>query len=194
MKKNKHITFLGIITTLLITWGATSALAGYYSFGVGNGGKAEKKSLSLEVGSRNFKMKNEPFLVAVCMPLIDHGDDNIPLETNPDACPNDDYTSLGKIPEGIETGLLFKMGKRWNHSNTYFSLLGGVTQVNEIRLTQSNTNPDLYYTQSSEKKLKGVGGISVGYFPEILDWKLKLTIQIDYDNRRGVTGSIGWCW
>jgi len=190
MKKNTSITLFGILI-LLVLGGATSALGGYYSIGVGNGGTAKKKNFSLEAGSSSFK--NKSLLIAVALTIIDHGDDNIPPETFPNACPNDDHTYVGKIWEGIEGGFVLKAGKRWNGSNTYFSLLGGVTQVNEIRLTQSNTT-EKYYTQSSEKKLKGLGGISVGYFPEILDWKLKLTIQIDYDNRRGITGAIGWCW
>jgi len=191
MKKNKRIIPSGIII-LLVLCGATSALGGYYSIGAGNGGQAEKNSLSLEVGSRNFK--NKSLLMAASMTLIDHGDDNIPPKTRDYPCKNEnEYTRLGRIPEGIETGLMVKMGKRWRRSNTYFSLLGGATQVNEIDLTQSNTT-GIYYTQSSEKKIKGVYGIGVGYFPEIFDWKLKLTLQVDYDNRRGITGYIGWCW
>ena len=193
MKKQKIITVTGIIIGVIVSM-SISALAGYYSIGVGNGGDAEAKNLSLEVGSKNLKIREKPFLAALGITVIDHGDKDIPPETKNEPCLYDDYTSLGQKPDGVETGLLGKLGLKNFHPDLYFSVLGGITQVNEIHLTQSNKNPEVYYVQSSGKEYYGVYGISIGYFPELFAWKLKLNMQIDYDNRRGVTGYLGWCW
>ena len=193
MKKQKIIAITVIIITVILSMSA-SALAGYYSIGVGNGGDAEAKNLSLEVGSKNLKIRGKPVLAALGITVIDHGDKDIPANTTNKPCEYDNYTSLGQKPDGVETGLLGKLGLKSSFPKIYFSVLGGITQVNEIHLAQSNENPQTYYEQSSDKKYHGVYGISIGYFPEIFTWKLKLNMQIDYDNRRGVTGYLGWCW
>ena len=193
MKKLHIITITGIIIGIILSMSA-SAYAGYYSIGVGNGGDAEAKNLSLEVGSRNLKIAEKAFLAALGITVIDHGDKNIPADTKNYPCAYDNYTSLGRKPDGVESGLLGKLGLKSFHQNLYFSVLGGITQVNEIHITRSNENPQVYYEQSSDKEYYGVYGISIGYFPEIFAWKLKLNMHIDYDNRRGVTGYLGWCW
>ena len=193
MKKQKIITITGIITLVILSI-SISAWAGYYSIGMGKGGDAEEKNLSLEVGSKSLKIGEKSILAALGITAIDHGDKDIPPDTRNYPCAYDNYTSLGQKPDGIETGLLVKLGIKSSIPKFYFSMLGGITQVNEIHLTQSNENPQIYYVQSSDKEYYGVYGISIGYFPELFDWKLKLNMHIDYDNRRGVTGYLGWCW
>jgi hypothetical protein len=79
------------------------------------------------------------------------------------------------------------------HSDSYLSLLTGITRAEEAYIVQSNPT-GAYYKQSSESKAHGFFGISVGYFPQLFDWKVNLSLQVDYDNRRGVTGSVGWRW
>ncbi len=169
-------------------------MAGYYSLGIGNGGKAGAPNLTLEIGSNNIKIRGKPYLAGIDIAVINHGDDKIPSKIIDAPCPHTDYTSLGRKPEGFEAGLLGKFGKGLFNSDVYISLLGGITRVHEIHVTQSNINPNKYYEQSSESKIEGVFGLGIGYFPELFDWKAKLNIQIDYDNRRGMTGYLGWGW
>ena len=76
-------------------------------------------------------------LVGIGLPFIDHGDDKIPSETIDSSCPHNDYKSRGKKPEGLEVGLLGKMGMELFSTNVYMSIIGGMTRVHEIHLTQS---------------------------------------------------------
>ena len=55
MKKQKIITITGIITLVILSI-SISAWPGYYSIGMGKGGDAEEKNLSLEVGSKSLKI------------------------------------------------------------------------------------------------------------------------------------------
>ena len=197
--KKKGIFLLLVILVLSVP---TSIFAGYYSIGLSNGGEDNGRGLSLEAGSRDIyfkdsgllgRFKENRFLAAVVLMALDHEDGDIPPDTLAYPCPHSDYTSLGEIPEGIESGLLGKFGIELFGSNVYTSILQGITHGHEVHLTQSNPTKD-YHEQSSDTKLYYLYGISLGYFTELFDWKLKLNIQIDYDNRRGVTGLIGWGW
>lgn len=183
-------TILAILAVFRLT---TAASAAYYSVGLGGGGSADEQNLTLEIGHRDVKIGPAHFLLGLALPFIDHGDDNVPEGTIDSPCPHSDYRSLGEKTEGMEAGLLGKIGINRLHPDFYVSLLGGITRVHEVHLAQS-TRSDQYYEQSSKKRWNGVYGISFGYFPEVFSWKTKLNVQIDIDNRRGVTGSIGWGW
>jgi hypothetical protein len=189
MKLFKMAITLGIIMAST----ATPALAYYYSLGIGSGGKAEDKSLTLEIGKREVKIGQRLFLVGIGIPFINHADNHIPSETIGSPCPHSDYRNLGRKPEGIETGLVGKLGLNRFHPDLYLSVLGGMTRVHEIHLVQS-PHTKYYYEQSSDNKLYGIFGLSVGYFPVLFDWNMKLNLQLDLDNRRGITGHLGWSW
>ncbi len=73
------------------------------------------------------------------------------------------------------------------------SLLGGFTRANRVEIAKSNVG-DYYYEQSEDNKLYGVYGAGFGSFHEFYDYGVILNFQVDYDNRRGVTGSVGWSW
>lgn len=205
MKKKGIILILGIFIFLLgilIISIPTSIFAGYYSIGLSNGGEDNGRGLSLEAGSRDIyfgdtgffgRFKENRFLAAVILTALDHEEGDIPSDTIVDPYPPGDCTNLGNKPEGIESGILGKFGIELFGSNVYTSILQGITHGHEVHLMQSNITGD-YYEQSSDTKLYYLYGISLGYFTELFDWKLKLNIQIDYDNRRGVTGLIGWGW
>ena len=198
MKKKGIILLLGILIISI----PTSIFAGYYSIGLSNGGEDGGRGLSLEAGSRDIYFKNagflgrfqeNRFLAAVALMALDHEKGDIPPGTLAYPCPHSDCTSLGEIPEGIESGLLGKFGIELFGSNVYTSILQGITHGHEVHLTRSNPTGD-YHEQSSDTRLYYLYGISLGYFTELFDWNLKLNIQIDYDNRRGMTGLIGWGW
>ena len=189
MKIFKIVTILAIITAGTVA----PSLAYYYSLGIGSGGKAEEKSLTLEIGKREVKIGQRRFLVGMGIPFINHSDKHIPSDTIGSPYENSDYLSLGRKPEGIETGLVGKLGFNRFHPDVYLSVLGGMTRVHEIHLVQS-PHTKYYYEQSSDNKLYGIFGLSVGYFPVLFDWNMKLNLQLDLDNRRGVTGHLGWSW
>lgn len=194
-KNSLHINVLIISLIFMLFWAVTAHLtfAAYYSIGIGNGGEAHEENISLEMGKKNITIGDISYLIGIALPFIDHGNDNIPDDTFGFPCPHDDYTSIGRKAEGMETGVVGKFGMQLFYPSMYISVLGGITRVHTIHITQSNPTQQ-YYEQSSKMALKGVGGISIGFFPELFEWRLKLTMQMDYDNRRGITGYVGWCW
>jgi len=183
-----------VILGLMVAGTAESAPSSYYySTGIGSGKGADGQNLTIEIGNRRVMVGKRHFLVGVDLPFIDYGSGDIPPETINSPCPHSNYTSLGKKSEGIETGLLGKFGLEQFRPNFYTSVIGGISHVHEVHLSQSNSTRQ-YYEQSSESKFFGVLGISIGYFPELFAWKAKLNFQVDYDNRRGITCYIGWGW
>jgi len=190
--KNKRLML--ILVLLLFLTLPSSVYGGYYALGAGPSGEEGGRSVTLEIGSENFRLPFAPyrFLGAVGLFGMDHGG-NIPAGTIGSPCPHTDFTSAGKEPDGTESGIVGRIGMEILESRFFVSVLEGMSWVNEIDLVRSNPTGQ-YYEQSKERNLQWVIGIGVGYFPEIFDWKMKLAIQVDYDTRRGITGSLGWGW
>ena len=112
-------------------------------------------------------------------------DDDIPSDTLDYPVPHSDYTKLGTKQDG-EWGLYGMLGIDI-FKGFYLFGLGGVTFQKEIELAQSNVTG--YYTQSDEYQTHGMygGGIRLGLGET-------LCLQVELDNRRGVTGMIGFVW
>ncbi len=168
------------------------AHAWYYAIGGGAGGDADTENLSLEFGNENIKLWNHHFLAAVSVPLIFNRDDNIPTGTKSSSAPNANYTAFDTVDEGTEVGVLGKIGMEVI-SDFYVNILGGATRTNRIEIVTSNTT-GIHYEQSSKKEFYGVYGAGISYFPELFEWELRMNLSLDIDNRRGITGYIGWCW
>lgn len=190
----KNTRLMIILVLLLSVSVPSSVFAGYYALGAGPSGKDGGRSVTIEIGSEDFRFPFAPyrFLGAVGLFGMDHSG-NIPAGTIGSPCPHTDFTSAGKEPDGTESGIVARIGMEIRESRVFVSLIEGVSWVNEISIVRSNPTGD-YYEQSEERNLHGVTGIGIGYFPEIFAWKMKLAIQVDYDTRRGITGSLGWGW
>ncbi|MBU1171018.1 MAG: hypothetical protein KKD44_15780 [Proteobacteria bacterium] len=182
-----------LVMTLLFLLGTTPAFAWYYGVGAGSGGASDANGFSLEVGKRDVILFDRPFLVAGAIPMILHGDSHVPSGTHPDPVPHNDFTSMGQENDGTERGLLGKMGMEIKDYDVYVNLLLGLTQANTVDVVRSNPTGE-YYIQSQGDEMNAVYGIGFSYFPEFQDGTLKMNFQLDIDNRRGVTGTIGWCW
>ena len=189
MKRKSIIVLSAAIAFMFM---AQSVHAWYYAVGGGAGGDADTESLSLEFGHETIEMGNHQFLAAVSVPLIFNRDDNIPSGTKSSSAPNANFTTFDTVDEGTEVGVLGKIGMEV-FSDFYINLLGGATRTNRIEIVTSNTT-GIQYEQSSKKEYNGVYGAGISYFPELFEWELKMNFSLDVDNRRGVTGSIGWCW
>ena len=126
------------------------------------------------------------------VPLIFNRDDNIPSGTKSSSAPNTNYTPYDTVDEGTEVGILGKIGMEF-FPDLFVTVLGGATRSNRIEIVTSNTT-GIHYEQSSKKEYYGVYGAGISYFPELFEWELKMNFSLDFDNRRGITGYIGWCW
>jgi hypothetical protein len=194
----KKITILTILFIFILSFSA-SCFATYYSVGIGSGGEDKGESLSLEIGIKDIEFEKNRYLAGkrlltgIGILAIDYGKKNIPPGTFNFPCPHNDFTNLGSKTEGIESGLFGKIGMELFNSDVYVSIIEGITSGHVINIARSNPTGE-FYLQSKSRKWYWIYGMSIGYFPQIFDWKLKLNFQIDYDNRRGLTGSIGLAW
>lgn len=182
-----------LVIILFMVLGASPSFAWYYAMGAGDGGNADASGFTLEIGMRDVILFDRPFLVAGAVPLILHGDKHIPDGTHPEPVPHDDFTPLGDKDDGTERGILGKLGMEIKDYDVYANLILGMTKVNTVSVARSNPTEETYI-QGEGDDLHGVFGIGVSYFPVFMDGTLKMNFQLDIDNRRGVTGYIGWCW
>jgi len=159
----------------------------YVAVGVGAGGEAEAANVTLEIGAMT-QNKSLNYLYAVSVGFIFNGD-SIPSDILEYPVPHTDYTSLGTKRKGTEIPLLLKYGLEVIKDKKIFVyVLGGASFGEEIELAQSNAT-GWYYEQSSTSKIYGMYGGGVSY--KATD---KLLFSVEYDNRRGATGSIGYFW
>ena len=84
-----------------------------------------------------------------------------------------------------------KLGVEIGSTNLYVNAIGGLTVFTESDVVQAPDSGN-YYENSSETTIEAMYGGGLSYFPDYLD--IPLVIQVDYDNNRGVTGTIGWYW
>jgi hypothetical protein len=182
-----------LIVCLLMMCGASPSFAWYYAVGAGDGGDADASGFTLEVGKRDVMLFGRPFLVAGALPLILHGDDHVPDGTHPGPVPHNDFIVLGDEDDGTERGLLGKIGMEIKASDTYVTLILGLTQVNTVSLARSNPTGEVY-VQGEDDEMNAVFGLGISYFASFQDGGLAMIFQLDIDNRRGLTGSVGWCW
>ncbi|MBU0992200.1 MAG: right-handed parallel beta-helix repeat-containing protein [Proteobacteria bacterium] len=181
--------FLQVMVIILLTPGV--GLAGYFSIGNGAGGDADEYSLSIETGAVRLGGGNLNYLLGGGVLGMFHGYNDFPSNTRDYPCPHKDYVRIDKVTEGVESGLYGKAGIGLFDTDVYVSVLAGISMVTEIELVQSNLS-DLYYEQSSDQKFFGIYGGGISYFPDLFRWEFCL--QLDYDNRRGIIGSVGFHW
>jgi len=189
--KMKPIFLLVVIVTFLLT--VQPAAAWYYAIGGGGEGGAEAQNFTVEIGKEDIRIKGFNTFAGLAVPFILHGDGNVPDSTKDSECPHGNCDNLGDKDDGTEMGLLGKFGMEIYKSRAFVSLSLGVTRANTVELAQSNVTGD-YYKESEDTDTNIVYGIGVNYMPEFFDWGLKMVFSLDIDNRRGLTGLIGWRW
>ncbi|MBW1914339.1 MAG: hypothetical protein JRI86_05310 [Deltaproteobacteria bacterium] len=165
----------------------------YYSFGYGGSGSADANNFTMEIGSTDIRIGEKTYLGSISIPFINHGDSNIPSGTIDSKSPHNNNKSLGLRDEGMEIGILGKIGRPMLYPKTYVNLICGFTRTNNVKIVRSNPTGN-YYAQSTDSNLEPVIGAGVSYFPELFEWGPAMILSLDIDNRRGITTSIGWCW
>ena len=182
MRKSLVILTIGLVTLLFL---ASSALAnGYFAVGGGGGGQAEAGNFSIDIGGFSTEKKTNYFLGGGLTSIFSS---DIPSNILEYPVPHSDYTSLGRKQDD-ELGLYMKAGFQVITRKRIFIFgLLGLTFTEEIELAQSNVT-GWYYEQSSSTDTNMMIGGGIAYFPE----NKRFCLQLEYDNRRGVTGSIGF--
>lgn len=188
----KQRRFLLLVLILLMLTPGTAA-AWYYAVGGGTGGQADANNFTMAMGKEDIDIRGLTFLGGVAVPLILHGSGDVPEGTQDTGCPHDNCTSKGSEEEGTEVGLIGNFGMEIRDWSAYVSLLAGITWSDTIKVSQSNITGD-YYKESSDTEFFPVYGLGISYTPVFFEWKLKMIFSLELDNRRGITGMVGWCW
>ncbi len=191
--EKKKITILFLLTALTLSPSLADAADGYFSAGAGFGGMAKAYNLTIEGGAKEIKMGHRTLLIGAGIPLIPHGYDNVPSDTYDYPCPHPDYVTLDKEYDGTELGFYAKVGMETVRPGIYLSTLLGFTRVTRIQVSES-VSTGRHYEQSSDKEVYWMLGVGVTYFKELFDDDWRFCFQLDLDNRRGATGSVGFYW
>jgi len=186
-RKYFPVTCLLLATLIII---AAPAHAGYLAVGGGAGGDADEINGTIETGAKDIRFKNLNMLFGVAMYFIPHSDKDLPSSTISLPCPNGECVGLDSVRKGTEVGFLGKLGVEVGSSDLYVSALGGFTAFTESELSRSPATGRVY-EDASDSKIEGLYGGGISYF---IDYKWDIVIQVDYDNVRGVTGTIGLHW
>ncbi len=167
---------------------AVRTLKFYVAVGGGGGGDADSPSMRVEGGAyTTTRVVN--ILFGLGTPFTLNRDDT-PSDLHDHPSPTNDFRDLGTRKKGEEAGLYGKLGIAPIRNSSFFIFgMGGFTVGEEIQLSQSNVTRR-YYTESSTTKTYGLIGGGIGYFP----MQGHFTAQVQYDNRMGVTGSLGFAW
>lgn len=160
----------------------------YASLGFGDGGAAGATNMSIDGGVLFQNSSYKECLFGLGLTVIYSGDAPDDLLSYP--VPHPSYTTLGTHINKEEYGFYGKYGMAAIDHKLYIFALGGFTTYEEIQLAQS-TITGWYYTQSSKEKIKGLIGGGITLF---LGQVRKGCLQIEYDTRRGLTGSVGFTW
>ncbi len=186
------LRWIAVLAVLSIVIGINSnTYAGYLAVGAGSGGEGEQENVSIETGEFGIDLGDMELLLAVGFPIIPYGDQNLPDDTVESECPNDDCVEKDSEYKGTEMGGYVKLGFRFYTDNLFLNFIGGATVVTESDIVYSDAT-ERYYEESSDTVTNPLYGIGLGFFPEIMDWQL--VFMLDYDNRRGATGLIGFYW
>jgi len=177
-------------SVLLAQEPAVRTLKGYVVMGGGGGGDSESSNMRVEGGAYTTAQAVN-ILFGLGVPFTLNRDDTPSnLHDHPYPYYDNNFTDLGNRKKGEEVGLYGKIGFAPIKNTGFFIFgLGGFTWGEEIQLTQSNLTRR-YYTESETTKTYGLFGGGIGYFP----MQGHFTAQIQYDNRMGVTGSMGFAW
>lgn len=183
----KNFLAIAVLFSYLSITPITTLADGYVSIGGGYGGKVNAANVSVELGRISTNQDSHNQLIALDFGFIFNAD-NVPSGTLDYPVPHGDYRSLGKRQKGNEYALAAKYGLELLKNEGIFAFgLGGFSISEEINLAQSNAT-GWYYQNSSTSKLNGLYGGGLGYFPVGSKW----SISAEYDNRRGITGSVGF--
>ena len=180
----KKFTVIFFIITVFITLPATTFAEGYFSMGGGTG--TNGPNITFELGKISTDREHN-YLVALGLGFIFNAG-NVPSETLDYPCPHGYYTDLGTEQKGNEIAILGKYGLEIiKNKGLFIVALAGLSFYEEVDLAQSDAT-GWYYEQSSSTGAYGVFGGGLNYFPP----GSKVSFQVEYDNRRGVTGGIGF--
>ena len=187
--KNRIILLIILLSLFLVFSTSSKAMANWYlAFGGGGGGEAKNGNMRVEAG--NYSTNNSVnYLFGFGIPFT-LGRDDTPSDLIEHPVPHNDFTSLGKRDKGEESGLYGKFGiELVNRTGVFLLVYGGATWAREIELAQSNVNRR-YYQESEKTKTYGLIGGGLGYFPR----RHRFCLQLEYDNRMGITGLVGFKW
>ena len=170
----------------------------YLILGGGGGGKAGSGNFTMEALRVSQNPKGRDSLIGLGGTIIFNGD-SIPSDYENAGGDWSEMYSLeqqwGTLEnEGIrqtssEMGLFGKCGiELVEDTGVFGTVFGGVTFARESQLYWSSLGTPHYYVDKGTNNY-GLYGMGISYIP---NKDGSLLLQVDYDNRRGITFGLGW--
>lgn len=177
------VFMIGLVFFLSLNISANAEV--YFTVGGGGGGAAKAGNMSVDIG----QIESDHFL-GIGLGVIKSNKTPSGTLDYPYPLYGNDYNEMGKMQNDDEYVAVFKYGIEVSDSSGFY-LFGeaGASFYKESEIVQSNAT-GWYYTQSSDTKANGVIGGGLLFHPQ----NHSIIFQIEYDNRRGITGSIGNLW
>ena len=173
-----------LLVTLFFLFNQTDLFSDtYMTIGGGSGGDADGSNFSLDFGGFTEDDATNA-LMAVGLSYIS-GVDELPDGTLGDKLTSD-FTLIGDRQKDNEIGLYGKLGVETIEKLFVFAT-AGFSFVETAEIARSNTT-GLYHEQTSDTNIEGLFGAGLIYFLK----DKSFGFQLEYDNRRGVTGSVAF--
>ncbi|MDQ6996253.1 MAG: hypothetical protein Q9M82_02190 [Mariprofundus sp.] len=179
--KNYFRALVSTIFLLCVAGTASADSLTFVSLGGGSGGPSKSTNFSFDMGVT----VQDSFLLAFSVGVIQNGGD-VPNDILRYPVPHTSYTNLGIKQDGSEYAIMGKAGVEVSDTNIYLIGILGASLSTEITLAQSNIT-GWFYEQNTTNKTNAVYGTGMAYI-----YPKGLLLEVDYDNRRGITGMIGW--
>jgi hypothetical protein len=112
--------------------------------------------------------------------------DELPSDTVGDPVTGTDFTMIGDLQKDQEYGAFLKLGME-TIDRLFIFATGGFTMTEVAEVVQDNQT-GIYHEQTSSENVEGLLGAGLIYFLS----SEKFGLQLEYDNRRGVTGSVAF--
>lgn len=186
MKYNTYSISAGLVIFASLAPGIIFA-ENNVGFGVGSGGQAGAVNISIDY-SKFTTDKHLNYIFGCGFSAI-FNNDNVPGEILDYSIPHYDYHVIHKQPNP-EYAFYTKLGiEPIPGSGLFVFGTGGVSIAEKEDIAVSNATGWLYKL-SSTSKYSGLFGGGAAFYPN----GSRISLQCEYDNRRGVVGSVGYRW
>lgn len=166
---------------------SAAGFAGHVALG-GGGGGPEGCNFTFELGVTTTEYQHNHLFAFGAGAIF--GGNEVPDDAIDRRLPHADFTDLGWRQKD-EQGFFFgRYGiETIPRTGLYATVHGGVSVIHRVRLHRSNVT-GWYYERGSSYQGRALVGGGVAWFPP----EQHFALAVDWDNRRGVTGTVGFRW
>ena len=163
----------------------------YMAVSIGSGGPTDSTSYACEVGT----VSQDSIYTIGFLAILNGGDASYDESTEGEYSDLFEWEqsigtvhSTGTYRDWPEMGLFCRYGRKVK-PNLFISILGGITYVDEVEVYESDIRVYPYsYGKPAGEEIEPLFGGGVIYSID----NTNISVSVDYDNRRGIVGGLGF--